>query len=385
MRPTSLRSSEMVGDVRVTASIVVGADLRLTRPARVALPSGQHFRDFMATFSRQQLVQLFPGEPHSRKILVRLDFEARVIEIRVTQVTEAHLKSTETMSCLTGVSLSENEADVTLSCDWSSGHEGHQVRGHRSVLVQRNAYLASLWETQPPSRDHVEQLPVSWSTLLTLWHYSYSAVIVIDPQHLLQLLEEAVYLQLDDVCFAIGTSLSLENVHLVRRHCIAIEARDVADMCDFFIRSHWHRFFRSDLFVNLSVESVTDFVSDESLTIPESRLWRLCITWLEAEVRRQEASGNRIRGVNRLRSLMPFLNEFRFDDMSLQELVDGPISSMLLTRREIHDILHRRVHGGSGHLFYSGRRVGQVRAQAMLERQAPRASKKGRKRKVAAY
>jgi hypothetical protein len=212
----------------------------------------------------------------------------------------------------------------------------------RSVLIRRSSYFRKYFQRNP--NDTIVCMDISDISLRTFIRMIYAAEILIHPDHVSDLLIDSAKYEFNDISFAIGSLMSFGNVFQIREQAAAIGDAVVTDMADQFVDKNFSRFFKRDNFVLLPDSGVKAIISDQRVSVAESLVWHLCDEW--AAVRKEGTSKSD-------RSLMlPFYKEIRFPLLTLAQLTDGPLSSMILTQSEVRDVMRCIVRGERSTLFY---------------------------------
>ena len=326
----------IVADAAVTISVVnetTGQQV-LKRTGRAAKPSGDSFRDYMSVFSRSDLLKLHEKQQQvSSRICFAAEFSVRLVRVWFEN-PDMTMPDRDQMLSVTGFDMALIPTDMAIIPEREE--QLLPFPAAKCVVTQRSSFFQKYFSNPANANDTEVRMDVTWMSLSTFVRYSYTADILIGPEHMFELMRDALKYEYFDVSFAIGSMLTVESVFNVRNHAADIADAGITDMCDQFIAKHMDKFLVREQFAKLQVDDIVRILSDEKVAIPETQLWNLTQDWLVAEIDRQNVVNNQAQ---RRKLMLPFLHLIRFPLMPQTDLFDGPIRSQVLTLPELTDIL----------------------------------------------
>ena len=205
--------------------------------------------------------------------------------------------------------------------------------GHRVIIAPACPVLKQMMSS---SKDHVVIDDVAMTVFLTIMRYIYCHEIMIDKGFVYETLAAADKFEMPNITFAVAALIDSSILPIVCNYTKASESKRFGSLCAQMIRENVKAFLTPERFMLLTQASVAMIVADDELACDEILLWDICMDWARQEC--ENRLGKVATAKDMRLAMKPFLSDFRFRFMSLEEYTRGPADSGILKLVEVVDV-----------------------------------------------
>lgn len=206
-----------------------------------------------------------------------------------------------------------NMRQESFLCDLTVATKSKSFNVHRVVMASCSEYIRNILKKDPTLQkiDLNDLSPVGLATAIT---YAYSGKLTLSLYGIGSTIAAAMLLQIGTLVKMCSDflmqELSVENCMYVANIADAYDLKETKKAAQKFMRENFIEFSEMEQFLKLTYEQISDFLSDDSLSLPsELMAFQIAMKWLDFDEKR-------------LKFAADLLTHIRFGTISAQELVN---------------------------------------------------------------
>ncbi|XP_044737630.1 BTB/POZ domain-containing protein 2-like [Chrysoperla carnea] len=257
-------------------------------------------------------------------------------EIKKNKVVDKWQATKSTMKeCFQFLFNNEKFADVHFIV--GKDEKQQIIPAHKFILVTRSDVFETMfYGSLAEPGDKIPVPDIEPAALLAFLKFLYTDEVEIDTNIVMFTLYVAKKYNvpaLQNHCVKfLKTNWNVDNVFLLLTQAYLFDESELANFCLQMIDTTPVPAFASDFFIDIDLKTLSDVLKRNTLKIHESLLFDAVLRWSEAECKRQ---GLPIKPKNQRSVLGEAFKLIRFPLMTIEQFVNGPVKSGLLSDKEV--------------------------------------------------